>query len=447
MKVYKVFTTTLAIFLLTLGTGGPLGAVLEESEFLSDVVKRLASPSYEGRETFTLGSRLSANFIAGTLIDFGLSPLKDFESWSRIESYYFHFTFSEKTLDGDATQLVGRNILAYFQPEDASFEDGYILLIAHYDHLGWTRDGDGSWHYFPGANDNASGVAVLLALARRFSINSSSQGIRYPIVFLFTDAEEKGLQGARAFLADPPMQLKTRKPKLVVNLDTVGVPEGEILFIAGGAEMRNEKSGAPEPIHLFAERVAGEAYSAIKLTEMKQGWEAGDHFAFHQAEIPFVFLFAGAPPTYHKVDDTWEKLDYDFLSTLTNLVFEFLKAVPANSEITFRALPVSPKAQSGDGAPRRAFLGTIPDFSRNVEGGIAISGVVPGSPAEKAGLKAGDIIRKLAGREVTDLRTYSEILKALSPGQVVKLIYERDGKQHEVELEVAERPLETSESG
>lgn len=408
----------------------------DQPKFLEDLVRKLSSRAYEGRKTASLGSTLSAYFIAGKLRDIGLNGVD--ENFNDHRSYFLYFTFRRKDEKGKEETLVGRNIIGYFLPEGKSFQEGYILLSAHYDHLGARLGKGGQWEYFPGANDNASGVSILLALARQLALEPQlASSIRYPLVFLFTDAEELGLKGAEAFIENPPARLLGKRPILVINLDTVGLFADKRVLVASAAEIR-EKEGEPAVSVLSAlQEIGREIGFSLELVEMAQGIEAGDHLVFIKRNIPTIFFFGGAPPTYHKPTDTLEKLDFASMAELTSLLFEFLLSTEQNASFSFK--PVVGELEKPESKAERAFLGTIPDFAKKIEGGVAISGVVPGSPAEKAGLKAGDIIRKLAGKPVADLRSYSEILKSLSPGVEVELIYEREGKLYMVVVRLSIR--------
>ncbi len=438
----KYFALTCLIFLalaLTLKSYRQANANSDGDEFLLQVVKYLSSRNLEGRKSGSLGSRFSANFIAKNLLDFGIKPISPI-SRDNPKDYFSFFLVRGKDKNGEKREFrTGKNLIGYWAPPRTSFDKGYILLSAHYDHLGKMRKDDGSWETFPGANDNASGVATLLALARRLSLDNSSEEINFPIVFLFSDMEEEGLEGARAFLKNSSGILIYSHPLMVVNLDTIGAPVNDTLYIASGADINTKNQGTKRMLSMIEELVR-QSNSPITVQNMEHGWEAGDHFVFHEAQIPFVFLFGGAPLTYHRPTDTWEKVEYLFLVKVSNLLFNLLKAIPEDASFTFRPLSPSATAPAGNGK-RRAFLGTIPDFSNVVKGGVIISGVVPGSPAERAGLKANDIIRKLAGKEVTDLKTYSELLKDLSPGDSVHIVFERDGVLQEVVVTLEERPL------
>jgi len=414
------------------------GSGVSDEEYIARVVRYLSSPSLAGRKTGSFGSFLAARFIAGELLKAGVRPLQggidDFKP-AQTRDYFHYFRFTPEGKSPDRTGIQGRNIIGIINPSGLQKNWGYILLVAHYDHLGSGIGKLGRWEYFPGANDNASGVSVLLQLVRSLCSPSRSATLDYPIVLLFTDAEEAGLKGARAFVAHPPAALAGYVPALVINLDTLNLTGGK-LYVGSDARIRKSFSVEVSVVDLLAQ-CKEESQFSYEIVPMRTGLSAGDHYAFYEAQIPFIFFFGGAPLTYHRTDDTWEKIDYACLSQIARLLESLL--VNLQDAEKFARVDVGEIAVA-PGGERRTFLGTIPDFSRVVENGVLLAGVVPESPAEKAGLRAGDILRKVAGKETKDLKTFSEILKSLEPGELVMILFERDGELYEVSAEVIERP-------
>ena len=407
-------------------------------DYIARVVRYLSSPSLAGRKTGSFGSFLSARFIARELWEAGVLPLHgsaDEANQTKAQNYFHYFWSTDDGESANRTKISGRNVIGIINRAGLQKGKAYILLTAHYDHLGSRIGKLGHWQYFPGANDNASGVSVLLELARRLPSVQRTKPLVYPIVLLFTDAEEDGLKGAMAFLADPPRELKGRRPALVINLDTLNLTHGK-LYVGTDARIRMAFSSAEISALDLLKKCKDESQFPYEIVAMRTALSAGDHYAFHQEKIPFVFFFGGAPLTYHRTDDTWEKIDYASLAQIARLLENFLLSLDDATRFTRMDIGEMEVPQDGE---RRAFLGTIPDFSRVVENGVLLSGVVPGSPAEKAGLRAGDILRKVAGRQTKDLKTFSEILKTLEPGTVVMIVFEREGELYEVSAYLVER--------
>lgn len=407
----------------------PAAATLEEEEYLMRIVARLAQPSYEGRQSGSLGGKLAARYLAAEMSRLGVFPLGCGEP-GKPEDYISSFTYSYRCDNRRKRRGVGRNLLGWIPGKRAQPLDGYYLLSAHYDHLGYrlTREG---WKYFPGANDDASGVAAVLAVARRLTLLGGKP--RYPIVIALFDAEERGLKGSQALVEKPPLPLGNA---FNINFDMVGTLARHRLLVASAAEKRCAGDGA----RLFwneLQTVAADVPQPLELERMEEGWQAGDHYSFYRARVPFLYFFTGATAEYDRMTDTPDRLDYIGISEIANFVVQLLEQLGPPTQFRWRQLEKKESLRLGD---RRAYLGTIPDFTRKVEGGVALAGVQPGSPAEAAGIRPGDIIRRIDNEPVADLKAYAELLKRLRPGLKISVVVERDGKLVEIELEVGERP-------
>jgi hypothetical protein len=293
----------------------------------------------------------------------------------------------------------------------ADFARQAIVVGAHYDHLG-------SGH--PGADDNASGVAALLELARAFA--SGPQPDR-TILFVAFDAEEGGRLGSKRFVED--LKRDGIEARAMVNLDTVGrLGSGKILVLGTGT--------ASEWIHVF--RGAG-FVTGFPVEGVASDPGGSDQVSFQEAGIPAVQLFTGPHLDYHAPGDTFDKVDVAGIAKVAAVAREAVEWLAGRAEPLTRtgATPAG-----GDGSGRKVSLGTIPDFAF-AGPGMRLDGVVPGSPAEKAGLAKGDVIVKLGDTETADLRAFSAALKALSPGSRVKVTFVRDGKQATAEAEIVAR--------
>ncbi len=406
----------------------PSFAVMEEEEYLLRAVQKLASPALGGRAAGSIGGKLASYYIAGELQGIGMYPVGRSAPGSLRPDYFQYVSLYQKAAAGNVKTTIGRNVLAWLPgTERRDLNEGFYLVSAHYDHLGALLEDGRKVGYHPGANDNASGVAVALALARRCSL--LGQRLPYPVVFAFFDGEEIGLQGARALAQSGLLPLDKA---FSVNMDMVGVFNNDTLLTAVSAA---PEDGKEDETWAQLSAMAGEA--DITLKPMMQGWQASDHFVFYEMGRPFIFLFGGSTEHYDEMTDTADKLDYFAMMRLTHFLWNALDTMDA-PESYGRVEMGPPAGMTMAGGGTRAFIGTIPDFSADVEG-VQLSGVVPGSPAEKAGLDVGDIIILVNGMNVDGLESYTAILRTIKPGDRVDMHIMRDGIEIKVSMIAAER--------
>jgi Zn-dependent M28 family amino/carboxypeptidase len=342
-------------------------------------VRALAGESFEGRETGTAGEEKAARHIIGELRRAGLEPV--------IQPFQGHGT-------------TGRNIVAVLH---GSIGEA-VVIGAHYDHLG----ADGNKVYC-GADDNASGSAVVLEMARRFAKKRTKR----TIILVAFSGEEMGVLGSRHYVNNPASLDPT---VAMINMDMVGRLRDNLIVF--GADTGNR----------FKEYLAD---SAIKIAYNKDAIGPSDHTSFVLKGIPSVHLFTGAHPDYHKPGDTADKINYDGLRKVADLVETLARRIAdADDKMTFIKPPPSaalPKAGKG-GTP---YFGVMPDYGYDGKG-VKLQGVAPGSPAERAGLKEGDVLLSLNEKDFEDVKGYSAIFFALKPGDEITLGFERDGKRKTV---------------
>ena len=312
------------------------------------------------------------------------------------------------------------------------------LLTAHYDHLGrgWpdVHSGDeGQLH--PGADDNASGVAVLLELARSLAAAGEPQRT---IAFVAFTGEEAGMLGSRHYVEHPSLPLD--QVMGVINLDTVGrLGDKKLSVLATGT--------ASEWPHIFR----GSSYvTGVESRMIPDALESSDQKSFIDRGVPAVQVFTDAHGDYHRPSDTVDAIDGAGLVKVAALVKEgiaYLADRPEPMTNTIASSQGPPPAAGGPpasavgrpgGSGRRVSFGTVPDFAFSGPG-VKVASVVPGSPAEKAGVKGGDVLLSFAGKDVENLRGYSGILKELEPEQTVRVVLDRNGQNVTVEATLAER--------
>jgi hypothetical protein len=359
-----------------------LWAICATQDVESDV-RKLASEEFEGRETGTAGEEKAARHLVAELRRAGLEPV--------IQTFQGHGT-------------TGRNVVAVIHGST----DEAVVIGAHYDHLG----SDGR-KVFCGADDNASGASVVLEMARRFAKKRTKR----TIVLVAFSGEEMGVLGSRHYVNNP-VALET--PVAMINMDMVGrLRENLIVF---GADTGDK----------FKEYLKD---SPIKIAYNRDAIGPSDHTSFVLKGIPAVHLFTGAHPDYHKPGDTADKINYDGLRKVADLVESLARRIAdADEKMAFIKPPPSaalPKAGKG-GTP---YFGVMPDYGFDGKG-VKLQGVAPGSPAEKAGLKEGDILLSLNDKDFEDVKGYSAIFFALKPGDEITLGFERNGTRKTVKATV-----------
>jgi hypothetical protein len=320
------------------------------------------------------------------------------------------------------------NVVGILPGTDPRLRQEAIVIGAHYDHLG--RGGEGSLApdqigtVHPGADDNASGTAAVMALARAFA---AAGGAPRTLIFAAFAGEEMGLLGSSQYVRQPAFPLE--RTVLMLNLDMIGrLREGK-LYVHGvdsGAGLGAVVADAAHGLGLSLQ-VRGDPFSP------------SDHTAFYTAGRPVLFLFTGAHSDYHRPTDTWDKLNSRGLETVTTFAARGVAAVAATS-----APPAYVKLQGASVGSRRAggygpFFGVIPEFGEAERPGVKISGVRPGSPAEKAGVLAGDTIVGFGGVDVKTLDDLTFALRGKRAGDRVEVIVVRDGAAHRTQAVLEER--------
>jgi Peptidase family M28/PDZ domain/PA domain len=310
------------------------------------------------------------------------------------------------------------NVVGILPGSDPILTDQNIVIGAHYDHVGFghygTRNSTAEGQIHHGADDNASGTAVLLQLAEQLS-RSQMKPAR-TIVFAAFSGEELGLHGSRHYVNYPSLSLSSTKAML--NLDMVG-------------RLRDNR------LTVFGTRSAKEL-SAIVLEEaQKLGLQViesdsvgrSDHMSFYNRKIPALHFFTGSHADYHRPSDTWEKLNIEGMVKVTDLVSEVVQRVANIKEpLNFVSLPSRPPSSGNtEGQGYGSYLGSIPDFGANGDG-VRLAGVSAGSPAAFAGLREGDIIIKLAEIKIHDLEDLTAALRSKKPGDSVEITILRNSQ-------------------
>jgi aminopeptidase N len=382
-------------------------------------VNFLADPEREGRGFGSAGLQAASEYIKEQFAAAKLQPGGDNGS-------YFQ-TFSAKGgVDNSEHQL--RNVIAVLPGADPKLKGEVALLTAHYDHLGFGWPGarvDALGKLHPGADDNASGVAVLIEIAKQLATRPAPPRT---IVFVAFSGEEAGLLGSRHYVSHP-LPVPVSGIYGVINMDTVG------------------RLG-DQPVSVIATESAREwpfvfrgitAVTGIQTRSIPGAAESSDQKAFIDAGVPGVQIFSGAGLDYHRPTDTPDKVDGAGMVKVATVAAEAIDYLASTEKrLSVSVTPGSAAAPPAGSGSRRVSVGAIPDFAFQGPG-LRLEGVVPGSPADKAGMQAGDILTHLGGNAVNGLGGFNDQLKKLAPGDQVELRWTRAGVEQKASVTVVAR--------
>lgn len=403
------------IFLLSLALAIVLQTHAQRQDDMRQTVEYLASQELGGRYPGTAGDTLASEYIVRQLRSLKLKPI--IKGKKKI-GFYHDFTY------GKDVKRTTHNIFAVLPGNDKNLRNEYIVVGSHYDHLGMGGEGSGSRRpdtlgVHPGADDNASGDAVVLQLARYFKKNGSPRSI----IFAFFGAEEQGLVGSKFFLDwmkhgdDRRINLPADKGGIVamVNLDMVGRMRNHSMSVSG--------TGTSSKFKDIVEAVAEQ--TGVHVSCVPDGYGPSDQASFVAADIPVLFLTTGGHMEYHTPADVPSTLNYDGMQQ----TLEFSQELIAR----LAALPEAPdyinvpSTQTMKHAKFKVTLGLMPDvMGASTTPGLRADIVVAGKPAHEAGIRSGDIIQEIDGKPVNDINEYMERLSELTAGTTIPVKVLRD---------------------
>jgi hypothetical protein len=396
------------LFLIFLGFVFSCKPQINQENLITEDVTFLASDALEGRQTGTKGEKEAATYIENRFKQLGLQP-------KGTPGFLQTFSFKPKTnphdevkfdVNGDGT-ITGNNVIGFLDNN----AENTIIIGAHFDHLGFGGEGslyrDAIKAIHNGADDNASGVSVLLNLAAK--LITKNTGNNY--LFMAFSGEEMGLLGSNYFVKNPTIDIK--KVSYMINMDMVGRMKKDSTLAVYGT--------GTSPIF---KQVLKSHNNSFKLVQQESGVGPSDHTSFYLADIPVLHFFTGQHEDYHKPSDDSEKLNYDGMKLISEYIFNIISDLDDNGKLAFRKT-----VNESESTPRfKVGLGVIPDYLYDGQG-MRIDGVSEGKAAQKAGLQKGDIIVKLGDSIITNMMSYMRALSIFKEGDKTSVVIKREAKE------------------
>ena len=327
-------------------------------------------------------------------------------------------------IDIETMRATVNNVLAWLPGQI----DEYVIIGAHYDHLGRGNFDSlapsqiGQIH--PGADDNASGTAGVLELARLLAPERGK--LKRSILFMDFAGEELGLLGSAEWVKEPTRPLA--KAVAMINMDMIGRIKDDKVYIGG--------VGTGSTFKTVLDQAQKEA--PFKIEYSAGGYSSSDHTSFVTKKIPVLFFFSGLHSDYHKPSDTWDKINGASAARLLDMVESVAVQLANTDQPPAFQVVAEEKPLGGGGGGYGPYFGSVPDFGQ-VENGVKFSDVRPNSPAAKAGLKAGDILVQFGDKPIKNLYDFTDALRRSKVGDVVDVKVLRDGQPVTASVKLEQR--------
>jgi hypothetical protein len=389
-----------------------------------DDIRFLSEDRLEGRMTGSPGADTAAAYLARRFEQVGLQPAAG--------GWFQSFTVAKEAPVAQSARvggLVGRNVIGLLPGHDPNLRNEAVIVGAHYDHLGLggfgSLDPDSTGRVHNGADDNASGAAMLIQIAERLASAPPAR----TVLFLAFSGEELGLLGSAYYVKQPVYPLSTTTA--MINLDMVGRLRNGRLIVYG-ARTAKEFPALLDSLNWHA---------GFNLKAQGDGYGPSDQSSFYAAGRPVLHIFTDLHDDYHRTTDDWDKIDPEGFRRVTNFTVGLVTAL-ANRPTRLTPVEVPPPSHAvgstGVSAAYGTYLGTIPDMTDN-PGGVRLLGVRAGSPAEKAGLRGDDIITRIGDMDVPDLQAMTNALRSHEPGDTVSIVIRRGSKVSTVRATLGSR--------
>jgi hypothetical protein len=368
-------------------------------------IKTLADDAMQGRLTGSEGERMAFEYIEKQFKSLSLQPKGE------SATYQQEFPF-KAGIHGTGTEGNAHNVIGYLDNQ----ADKTIIIGAHYDHLGLAENGSsldanpkGKIHN--GADDNASGVAGVIELARYFSTNKVKEKTNF--LFICFSGEELGLFGSKYFTEHPTIELSN--VTYMINMDMIGRlnPTTKSVSISGSGT-----SPLWEP-------TIQSMNTKLSIKTDSSGIGPSDHSSFYLKDIPVLHFFTGSHSDYHKPSDDWDKINYAGEKEVLELIIAVIEKLDTEPKLAF--LTTKNKSMSS----ARSFkvtLGVMPSYTSDAAG-LLVDGVTEDRPAHKAGIQTGDIVTQIGEYPIKDIQNYMEALGKFEKGQTVPVKVKRKGEE------------------
>ena len=379
---------------------------------IQEDVAFLADDKLEGRGTGTEGERLASEYIANRFKKLGIEPKGE-------KGYFQEFNFKPKLGPHSEVKFInqeedgsitGRNVLGFIDNK----AENTVVIGAHYDHLGYGNEGSlyrGEKAIHNGADDNASGVAVMLNLASKLKKENTNNNY----LLMAFSGEEMGLLGSNYFVKNATVN--TKKINYMINMDMVGRLKDSILAVYGTGT---------SPIW---RQTISSLNDNFNLVEKESGVGPSDHTSFYLNDIPVLHFFTGQHEDYHKPSDDQELLNYEGMYQISDYIFSIVSDLDNNGKLVFKKT----KNESEDAPRFKVTLGVIPDYLYEGKG-MRIDGISVGKPAEKAGIVKGDVVVKMGEIDIVDMMSYMTGLSKFEKGNTTIVEVLREGEIIEVKV-------------
>lgn len=396
----------------------PAASPAPDSLSIRHDIEYLASPRLAGRLTGTPGNDSAAAYLARRYASFGLKATSP--------EFIQKFVARPPAHSGQSVSLPTQNVVAMLPGRDPALRNEYVVIGAHFDHLGTSTEGaldpDARGAVRLGADDNASGSAAVVELARIFARSPT----RRSIIFANFSGEEEGLLGSAYFVDHMPVA--TDSVIAMLNFDMVGRMKNDRVIVYGVATATEFPS--------LLERA--NSVTQLKVAGQGDGFGPSDHSSFYAKNIPVLHFFTDLHDDYHRASDTPDKINAGGEARVVAFAERIARSIAdADARPTYVRVAAPAPISSREGGD--VYLGSIPDMAGSDVPGLKLTGIRAGSPAELGGMKAGDIIVEFGGKPVKDLYQYSDALYSHKPGDEVTVVVLRGSERVTLKVKLGKR--------
>ncbi len=373
-------------------------------------IRILSSDSLEGRGTGTAGEKLALNYIQSQFKQIGLEPKGDGKQFAQ------KFSF-KSGVHATGSEGIAYNVVGYLDNK----AENTIIIGAHFDHLGLgmesgSLEANSQGKIHNGADDNSSGTAGVIELARYFQNNKTREKNNF--LFICFSGEELGLFGSKYYTEHPTVDFG--KVTYMINMDMIGRLDAKNGITVSG-------SGTSGVWETTLKKLSS---TDLPIKTDSSGTGPSDHTSFYLKNIPVLHFFTGSHSDYHKPSDDWDKINYDGEVKVLNLIISVIQSVEKEPKLAFLA---TKNKSMGGSRSFKVTMGVMPSYSSS-EAGLKVDGVSDGRPASKAGILTGDLIIQIGDNKIKDIQAYMEALGKFEKGQTVPVKLIRNGEEKTVNV-------------